>query len=361
MKKVFIIFFTVVFIARVFFVFQKINTYEGKEVLIKGRVLSEPVLYEKTQSFNLKGFKIYAKRFPQVNYGDYLEVRGIVEDRKIKKAEIINLENTNNILFLFRQNLLNVYKHSLPAPHSALVSGVTIGSKSQINSDFYEELKKSGTLHVVVASGMNVTLVAGFLMTLFASLVSRKVAVIVSLAGIWIYALVSGFDSPIVRASIMGSIAFSAQILGKEYFAMIALGATSIIMIFLNPLIILDWGFILSVGATLSLMLFYTPLNSLIALKIKLLPNILKEDFITSLSAQVIVAPLLFLFFGNFNIFSPFINAIVLWTIPSITIIGIVGGILGTIYFPLGKLVLFLIYPFSLWFNICIKFFGNIF
>lgn len=361
MKKGFLIFLVLILSFRVFFGFKEIGKYEGREVLIKDRVLSEPVLYEKIQTFNLKGFKIYTERFPQINYGDYVEVQGIVSDRKIKDAKVNKIVNSNNLLFVFRNNLLNVYKKSLPNPHSALVSGVTIGSKSQIDSEFYEDLKKSGTLHVVVASGMNVTLVAGFLMTLFVSLVSRKVAVIVSLVGIWVYALISGFDSPIVRASIMGSIAFSAQALGREYFARWALFVTCIIMILINPLIVLDWGFILSVSATASLMLFYTPLDSLISLKLKLIPNILKEDFTTSLAAQVLVAPLLFLFFKNINLFSPFINAIVLWTIPPITILGIIGGILGVIYFPLGKLFLLFVYPFTLWFSICIKFFGNIF
>jgi len=360
MKKIFFVLLIIILLFRIFLAFKSINRYEGHEILIKGRVLSEPVLYEKVQSFNLKGFKIYTERFPKIAYGDFIEVKGVVDNRKIKKATVLNVKNTNNVLFLFRQRLLNVYKHSLPNPHSALLSGVTIGSKSQIDNDYYEILKKSGTLHVVVASGMNVTLVAGFLMMFFTSLVNRKVAVIVSLGGIWIYALVSGFDSPIVRASIMGSIAFSAQVLGREYFARWALVLTCITMIFLNPLIVLDWGFILSVGATLSLMLFYTPLNSLISSRIKYFP-LFKEDFVTSLSAQVLVAPLLFLFFDNFNIFSPFINAVVLWTIPPITIIGIIGGLVGVIYLPLGKLFLLLVYPFSLWFNLCIKFFGNIF
>ncbi|MBU0768403.1 MAG: ComEC/Rec2 family competence protein, partial [Proteobacteria bacterium] len=71
--------------------------------------------------------------------------------------------------FGYFEKLLEFYKNAFPSPHSSLVAGVVIGSKEGISGNFWESLKNSGTLHVVVASGMNVTLVAGFLMTLFLS------------------------------------------------------------------------------------------------------------------------------------------------------------------------------------------------
>ena len=58
-------------------------------------------------------------------------------------------------------------------------------------------------------------------------------------------------------------------------------------------------------------------------------PEILKEGLSTSLAAQIGVAPILFVTFGQFNILSPLINALVLWTVPYIMILGSVGGVVG--------------------------------
>jgi hypothetical protein len=79
-------------------------------------------------------------------------------------------------------------------------------------------------------------------------------------------------------------------------------------------------------------------------------PGIFREGFSTSLAAQIGVAPILFVTFGQFNLLSPIINALVLWTIPPITIIGGIGGIIGLMIPFFGKLILLLSYPLTSWF-----------
>jgi hypothetical protein len=59
---------------------------------------------------------------------------------------------------------------------------------------------------------------------------------------------------------------------------------------------------------------------------LKFTPEVLKEGLSTSFAAQIGVAPILFVTFGQFNILFPLINALVLWTIPYIMILGSVGG-----------------------------------
>jgi hypothetical protein len=84
--------------------------------------------------------------------------------------------------------------------------------------------------------------------------------------------------------------------------------------------------------------------------KLARIPMILRESLSTSTAAQIGVAPILFVTFGQFNILSPFINALVLWTIPAIMILGALGGISGLIFEPIGRLFLYLSYPLLWWF-----------
>jgi predicted membrane metal-binding protein len=169
------------------------------------------------------GLKAYLPKYPEVNYGDTIVLEGTTEGDTLTNVKAIKVKRSRGFLYNFREKLVNFYKKTLPQPHSALVAGMTLGSKADISSNFWTVLKNSGTAHVVVASRMNVTLVASFLIGFLVLILPRRRAIIFALAGIWIYAILSGFEAPIVRAAIMGSFAFTAQGLGRLYGALRAL------------------------------------------------------------------------------------------------------------------------------------------
>jgi competence protein ComEC len=221
-------------------------------------------------------------------------------------------------------------------------------------SDFWDSLKNTGTAHVVVASGMNVSLVAGFLVSFFTFFLHRRKALYLALLGVWIYSFMSGLDAPIVRAAIMGSIAFSAQEFGRVNFSVRALFITSFFMIFINPSYLSDRGFWLSISSTLGMIVLGSRINN----SLVRLPAGLRESISSSLAAQVGAAPFLFLFFGRFNFLSPLINALVLWTVVPITIIGLLAGLIGGVVPVIGRLMLLLAYPLTFWFVYIVKLFS---
>ncbi|MHA2426607.1 MAG: ComEC/Rec2 family competence protein [Candidatus Hermodarchaeia archaeon] len=343
---------------RIFAFYNSRPSYpDGTRIKITDRVLSDPIRYEASQRIYLAGYKFYLPLFLDINYGDEIIVDGVVDGKdKLKNARLLEKRKDGQILFALRRELVGFYQRTLPSAHSALVSGVTIGSKVGISPDFWESMQKSGTTHIVVASGTNVTLLTGFLMSFLLSVLPRRRAIPLALVGVWSYTAISGFDAPIIRAAIMGSIAFSAQELGRVYFAWRALILSALVMVFVKPQWFGDLGFILSFVATASLMLFEGKINRLMSLvKWPRVLGFLKRDLSTTLAAQIGVAPILFVTFGQFRLLSPIVNAIVLWTIPLITVIGLVGGIVGLVFEPLGKLVLLLCYPLTSWFMYVVK------
>jgi competence protein ComEC len=169
---------------------------------------------------------------------------------------------------------------------------------------------------------------------------------VLAFAGIWTYALIAGFGAPIIRAAIMGSITFLSQESGRINIAVRSLIISGIVMLSVFPGWIVDIGFLLSFFATLSLILFQKRIQKFF----KLVPSIIREDLSTTTAAQIGVFPILLFAFGQFNILSPFINALVLWTVPLITILGMVGGVAGLIIPGMGQVILFLAYPLTSWF-----------
>ena len=120
---------------------------------------------------------------------------------------------------------------------------------------FWEKLKSTGTAHVVVASGTNVTMTVGFLVGILTTFLKRRTAIWITLLGILIYVTISGFDAPIVRAGIMGSILLLGQEKGRVASSWRVLIYSGLIMLLIKPIWITDLGFILSFVATISLML----------------------------------------------------------------------------------------------------------
>jgi competence protein ComEC len=346
--KIFLNITLVIFLAlRVFLYFSILPVYpEGTKIRINAKVISEPIIYSDSQYLKLSGFKVYVPLYPRVYYGDRIVVEGIVANGKLDDPKLVLINEKKGILYQYRQKIISFYEQSLPKDHSALIAGMVIGSKGGIGEDLWNDLKKSGTAHVVVASGMNVSMVAGFLVGILIIILPRRKAIPFVLAGIWIYAVLSGFDAPIVRASVMGSTAFLAQLMGRMYQSLRILLFTAVVLIFLKPVWINDMGFWLSVLATASIVIFYPKIKKIFVF----LPKIVREDWSTTLSAQIGVVPLLYYNFGQFNILSPFINVAVLWTVVPITLIGMISGIIGTIYQPLGRFLLYLCYPFTSWF-----------
>lgn len=327
---------------------------DGDRIRITGKVSSEPIRYPKSQRVSLAGLKFYLPLYPEINYGDKIIVEGVVENGELEEPVLIRVEESSKFLFKLRRKLVEFYQKSLPEPHAALVSGVTLGSKASLPEEFWESLKTTGTAHVVVASGMNVSLVAGFLMGFLLLFLPRGKAIFLALAGVWAYSLISGFEAPIVRAAVMGSLAFIAQALGRLYSAGRALVLSALAMLVINPSWIMDLGFILSFVATASLMIFEKKIRGLVYF----VPGFFREGLSTSLAAQIGVAPILFVTFGQFNLFSPLVNAIVLWTIAPITIIGMIGGVVGLFVPFLGRLILLITYPLTSWFIWMVYVFG---
>lgn len=281
-------------------------------------------------------------------------MEGTVENNKIINAKLVDLEKDENILLGFRKKIISFYQRSFPEPHSSLVAGIILGYKSEQTGIFWDSLKKTGTMHVVVASGMNVTFVAGFLMSILLIFLSRKKAILFTLLGIWIYAFISGFEAPIVRSTIMFSIALIAQLFGRLSFSTNALFLSAILMLIIKPIWIYDLGFILSFTATGSLMLFTKKVEKLLVF----VPKYIKTDLNTTLAAQIGVVPILFVTFGQFNLLSPLVNVLILWTVPLIMIIGSIGGVIGLIIPELGKLILYLAYPLTWYFISIVGFFN---
>lgn len=351
-EKILLVFLLVIVLFR--FLTTKPVYQNGQKLRITTTVYSDPIKYETSQYLRIANLKVYLPLIPEITYGDSLVVEGIVEGDKLKSPKLINVRQPKLPTSILRKRIIDFYQSTLPSNYSGLVAGITLGAKGGIPGDFWEKVKKVGVAHVVVASGTNITFVTAFMVSTLSFFLPRRKMIPIVILSIVLYLFISGFDAPLIRAAVMGTIAFLAQETGRVASTWRILILTALIMLIVNPSWLVDLGFILSFVATASLILFEKKVRD----RLNRVPEVFKESLSTSLAAQIGVTPIVFVTFGQFNILSPVVNALVLWTIPGIMIFGAVGGLVGVVFPLLGKIILYLGYPLLWWFTTIVTLFS---
>lgn len=127
-----------------------------------------------------------------------------------------------------------------------------------------DAFNRTGTTHILAVSGLNISIVAGLLLSLGAWLLGRRrgLYLLVPLAGIWLYSLLAGAGPPVVRAAIMGSLFLWGHYLGRPGSAMTALALAAAVMVVLDPSVLGQVSFQLSFLSMAGLALLSPPLET---------------------------------------------------------------------------------------------------
>ncbi len=248
----------------------------------------------------------------------------------------------------WREKWVSVLEKTLPAPMSSLAAGILLGVKGQMPYEFYQQLVNTGTLHIVAASGFNVMIVAAVLMTLAKKIFRRGVAIGVGIGGIVFYVLLAGSSASVVRAGIMGSLTLMAYYFGRPADAKRLLWVTAGVILLVNPLMLVDIGFQLSIAATAGL-LYIEPWIQNHKSKILKFSNLGIDSFLNdylypTLAASIATLPIILWHFGRVSWISPLVNLLVLPVVPLIMLLSaltLIGGqmVAWIAYVPLAYLV----------------------
>lgn len=367
MKRIslFIVLLLIIILLRLYFHFLLSHQYKvGDEYSKQITLLSDTKISGNFQTFREGKLTIQTYAQPVFYYGDTLRISGTVSEKSFlsdqnKKVTYLQVSfpkiekvKSDNFFIkttaFIRTRVESSFFSVLPHNEASLLFGIVFGGSSSFDPDFYDAFRKTGVLHVVAASGMNVTMFASFILALTGIFLKRQKALTISILGIFYYALISGLQPSILRAAIMSTIAFSAGIFGRQSYGFLTLCITAFIMIFLRPDNLFDVGFLLSISSTCGI-LYIKPLFDKITFIKK--TEAVSSDITTSISSQLASLPILALFFSAYSAVSILVNALVLWTIPILMILGGIAALLAVVFPFLAVIFLYLCFPFLLYFE----------
>lgn len=367
----------------------------GKAITIEGVIVAEPRESARSQQLIVHDAAtgarvlVFARKFPSYRYGDRIRAKGelrhpenFAEDfdyaAYLAKDDIYYVMSYPEVSLLGRGEGNRVYallfsvkgafsrsiERILPEPHAAFLRGLIIGERQSFSEELRLELRATGTTHLVALSGYNITIIGdNFLRLLRFLFVPFAAAFWVAAAGIIGFVLLAGAQASVVRAAIMGLLVLVARREGRQYRMRNALALAAFLMLLENPKILrFDVAFQLSFLATLGLVYgaplieqWYDRWQTRVRLALrevglireyrgerkpkKRRRRVIRETLVTTLSAQLFVAPLLVFSFGSISLVSPVANLFVLPAIPYTMFAGFVAGLAGLLVTTFGRMV----------------------
>ncbi len=253
-----------------------------------------------------------------------------------------------------RQALDQRISQFLPSPQAELLSGILLGQNKDLPGQLRLSLRDTSTLHIVVASGQNLSMLAGLLLSL-APLIKRRNAILFSLLAVILYTLLTGLQVPILRAAVMFTLASVAQLFGRQKQSVWVLIVTAALMLLINP----NWAFELSFQLSFMATFGVIAVAPILLKKLRSIP-VLGQDLAVTLGAQLMVTPIILQNFHQLSLVSVFTNLLVGWTVPFIMILGSIFIILSFISTTLASFVSFLANAFLTYFINMVSFFSSL-
>lgn len=258
----------------------------------------------------------------------------------------------------FKHALLSMASRLFPPVHGALLLGILLGNYAALPLGVQSAFMRSGTMHLLAASGYNCGVVVLIFGRILRWLTIRRAAVnCLLIALIWGYTLVVGASPSIVRAAVMVTTILAAYLIWRvPDFLNLVLFAVLMILA-ANPMDLYDVGFQLSFAAVLGLVLVMPLVNRWIQdwLMTPWHPGrkplgwfsrwtlILARDVLLTLGVSIIcalwTAPISAYYFNYLSSVSIIANALVALLVVMLTAAGIAALAVGWIWLPLGKVV----------------------
>lgn len=205
------------------------------------------------------------------NPGQRQAVRGIVADGysyRITPEEITvtgHKTGINEIFNTVREKIYNKIAYVIDDSDTCgVLYAMFTGDRRYVSDYVYGLFASSGTAHLLAVSGLHVSVLLSFAVSILKKLRAKPIIMGASV-GIFLlfYLFLTGFSPSVVRASVMALASITAMLFGMRYDSLSSLCFAACAIIAVNPYRIYDISFQLSFSACFGIITFYKPSKTL--------------------------------------------------------------------------------------------------
>lgn len=217
-----------------------------------------------------------------------------------------------------RAKLIGRFRVLLGRSSAALPAALFLGDRSLLSDTLTRDFRRLGISHLLAISGLHFMLLFGIWERVLACIIRyKKPRLLLLCLSAVAYMFLCGMSASVLRAGVMLIFSYIAAMLNRHSDLPTTLGISSLFLVVIQPFLLYDVGFQLSVTAVLGILCFSHMQKILFRRMTRL-----TQALFLSLTVQMMMLPLLWFYFGEVSplaplttlLFSPLIEGILLLT-----------------------------------------------
>jgi competence protein ComEC len=237
----------------------------------------------------------------------------------------------------YRNNIRRQLERNVDPDVAGLIEGMVLGDYRLLSGRDLRAFRLSGLIHLCAASGLNVAILAAFILWIGRRLrFSRRNILLIQVPLLTAYALAVGLSVPIMRATVVALIAVAAYFTGRDFDFIAAMGAAAFYLVWSDPGAATGVSFQLCFASALGTVMLYRPIARLLGPDTSKVVALLAA----TLAAQMAVAPLLLFHFGEVSLLAPISNLLALPLVAPVMALAMLSSLLWIFGFPLAGLIM---------------------
>lgn len=154
------------------------------------------------------------------------------------------------VLYRVREYLSLLIDACYPKKEASVMGAMLRGEKAMLDEGIKSLYQQNGIIHILAISGLHLSILGmGFHKLLYRMHVPKLVNIILSVALMYCYGMMTGMGISIVRAFVMFGLKLCADLCGRTYDLLTAMTTAALLILVEQPLYLTQSGFLFSFGA----------------------------------------------------------------------------------------------------------------
>ncbi|MBE9576065.1 ComEC/Rec2 family competence protein [Flavobacterium proteolyticum] len=282
----------------------------------------------------------------QFDYSKYLEKQNVFHQiyTQENQIKVIQRHKTSDY---YIENLRNNLSQSFDIHHfepktKAIIDALILGQRLELDKETIADYSNAGVIHILAISGLHISIIYFFIVFLLKPLkrvrFGAEIQLLIVLAILWLFALLTGLPASVTRAVTLFSFISIGNYFNQPKAIYNALAITAFLILLVKPNAIFDIGFQLSYAAVLSIVLFQ-PFYKKFYFSENKIAIYFTDTVLVSLAAQIGVLPLSLYYFNQLPLLFLLANLVI---IPLSSLVLITGIVILPLNYVLPSVAVFL-------------------
>ena len=200
----------------------------------------------------------------QFDYSKYLEKQNVFHQIYAQENQIKVIQRhktTDYYIENLRNNLSKSFEiHQFDSKTKAIIDALILGQRLELDKETIADYSNAGVIHILAISGLHISIIYFFIVFLLKPLKRVKfgaeIQLLIVLAILWLFALLTGLPASVTRAVTLFSFISIGNYFNQPKAIYNALAISAFLILLVKPNAIFDIGFQLSYADVMSIVLF---------------------------------------------------------------------------------------------------------